>query len=126
MSKKAQFFLISAVLVVSFLSTIQSQLGSYSESNIAAPAQLTEAQMFHSIKGQILRVCQRPIPSPLDITTMPEMLEFIKLTTESVEKRGMFLNATIIPGPSSNCGDSEMELILKSDRAEIREFFALD
>ena len=124
LSKKAQFFLISSVLVVSFLSTIQTQLGSYSESNSAAPAKLTEIHLFNSIEKQLLRICNDRPDNP-GAANMPEMAEVIKLSKESLRERLMDLNVTITPGGLADCGSSEAIITLKSDVVTITKTISL-
>jgi len=115
LSKKAQFFLISSVLVVSFLSAIQTQLGSYSESNSAAPAKLTEMHLFNSIEKQIIRICNKYESDSMGAANMPAMAEVIKLSKESLRERLMDLNVMITPGGLTDCGGSEAIITLNSD-----------
>lgn len=122
-SKKAQFFLISSVLVVSFLSTIQTQLGGYSEANVATPARMSEIHLFNDVKIQLNRAHQT-YGCPVGLTISPEVREIITTSADSFAQRGIFLNVTI----ADNCIVSPPPVAvvtLKSDSVEVKETFTL-
>lgn len=122
-SRKAQFFLIASVVVVSFLAAIQTQLSTYSEADTAAPARMIEAHYFNAAKEQLNRAYRKnPCVTVGPFSLTPELIEIANLTETEAAKRGTLLDITFTdPCPGSVGG----RISIKSDVAELRETFSL-
>lgn len=116
--KKGQFFLIASVVVVSFLSAIQTQLGSYSAANVASPAQINEFYILNGAKDQVSRAASRNDCSADPSAGNENLIELKNTSEKSATIRGIYLNITY----TDPCPPPVTAIIsVKSERADAKE-----
>ena len=82
---KGQFFFISLMLMVVFISGIQVLLSGFSEIDLSRPYNRQEDFLFWNIKTQTVRAIEkRPCP-----TLVPDFNEIKMSTTEYLAKKGI-------------------------------------
>ncbi|MBI5355330.1 MAG: hypothetical protein HZB68_02635 [Candidatus Aenigmarchaeota archaeon] len=116
--KKGQFFLIASVVVVSFLSAIQTQLGSYSAANVASPAQISELFILNEAKDQVARAALRGDCESSAPIGNANLIELKNMSEKSAAIRGIYLNITytdLCPRPVTAI------ISVKSERANAEE-----
>lgn len=116
--KKGQFFLIASVVIVSFLSAIQTQLGSYSAANVASPAQISEIYILNEAKDQVARTALRGECSSDTEIGNANLIELKGASEKSSAIRGIYLNITytdLCPRPVT------ATISVKSERADAKE-----
>lgn len=85
--KKAQFFIISMVIVVSILASVSGLLNDYYKTGISQSAELSEADFFWNVKSQV----NKTIVESSDEERARNFYDFVLLAEESAGNKGMDL-----------------------------------
>ncbi|MFB6088956.1 MAG: hypothetical protein ABEK36_04220 [Candidatus Aenigmatarchaeota archaeon] len=106
--KKAEFFIISAVIIASILISIQGHFGGYSEADFTEVVTSREIYIFNNVKDEIKDI-------ETDSGNCEEMhrklIEFEDITEKQIKERGYDFNLQVSNCNASGYVDVNMALI---------------
>jgi len=121
LQSKGQFFFISLMLIITFLSGLQVLMAGYSDIDLNKPYMRQEEFWAENIKYQLNRTFERePCPD------VEESFEEIEIMTKNyLAKKGIDFELEALVPICSPSGAVQIEMNLTSSSVQIRDIFTL-
>lgn len=119
---KGQFYVISAILLVSILISIQGYFAGYSKSDFTLPLKHSESYFFLNFRQEIQEIVDNPKPCE---NVKKRLVEFKTFTEKKAREIGYDLNIEYLQLPPCPSRKTIVSMNLTSSTTEIKSVFVV-